>query len=174
MKKNIVVFGLIAGAILAIVMVVSTTLCYQNDNFEGNMVLGYASMLLAFSLIFVAIKNFRDKLNGGAVTFGAAFKIGLMISLIASTCYVIVWLIDYYIFIPDFGEKYAAFTLSQARKSGASQDEINKLISGMESFKEMYKNPLMVVLLTFAEVLPVGLAMTLFSALILKKQPKPE
>ena len=33
-----------------------------------------------FLLIFVGIKNYRDKQNGGIVTFGKAFLLGFMIS----------------------------------------------------------------------------------------------
>ena len=91
--------------ILAAFMVVVTAICYKNEDFESSMVLGYASMILAFSMIFVGIKNYRDRFNNGFVTFGKAFKIGLYITLIASTIYVLVWLIDYYLFIPDFLDK---------------------------------------------------------------------
>lgn len=40
----------------------------------------------------------------------------------------------------------------------------------MANFKEMYKNPLFVILITYSEVLPIGLVVALVSALILKKK----
>ena len=40
----------------------------------------------------------------------------------------------------------------------------------MAEFKEMYKNPLFVIVVSFGEVLPVGLIVALISALILKKK----
>src|ERR1017187_9822075 len=72
------------------------------------MLIGYASMLVALSLVFVGIRNYRDKYNNGVISFGKAFKIGIMIVLIASTIYVVAWLIDYFFFIPDFMEKYSS------------------------------------------------------------------
>ena len=66
MKKNVLVFGLIAGLIVASTMVMSMSIVYKDPNFEGGMWLGYGSMIVAFSLIFVGIKNFRDKYNSGA------------------------------------------------------------------------------------------------------------
>ncbi len=134
------------------------------------MILSYATMLLAFSLVYVGIKNYRDKHKNGIISFGKAFKIGLYISLIASTIYVIVWLVDYYIFIPDFMDKYTTAVLNQTKAEGASQLDLDKKAAEMASYKEMYKNPLMVVLFTYAEILPVGLIVTLISALLLKRK----
>lgn len=170
MKKNIVVCGLIGGLILATVMVVSTSLCYAKNDFEGNMVLGYASMILAFSLIFVGVKNYRDKFSDGVISFGKAFKIGFFISLIASTMYVLTWLVDYYFFIPDFMDKYTAHILQQARAEGLDAAAMQAKAAEMDSYKAMYKNPLVVVLFTYLEVLPIGLIVSLICALILKKK----
>jgi hypothetical protein len=36
----------------------------------------------------------------------------------------------------------------------------------------MYKNPLLFILMTYAEILPVGILIALISALILKRKPK--
>lgn len=172
MKKTILTNGLIAGFIVTAMMVVSTILCYDDPNFQGSMVLGYLGMLLAFSFVFVGIKNYRDKFNSGLISFGKAFKIGLLITLIASTFYVAVWLVEYYFFIPDFMEKYTAHVLKQVAESGASAAEIKAQTATMENYKEWYKNPLLIILMTYAEVLPIGLVITLIAALILKRNSK--
>ncbi|MRG43821.1 DUF4199 family protein [Chitinophaga sp. SYP-B3965] len=172
MKKNILVSGLIGGAFLSIVLVYSISLCYSRENFEGNMVLGFASMFLAFSLIFIAVKNFRDKHNGGVVTFGKAFMIGLYISLIASSMYVLTWVIDYYLFVPDFMEKFVAHNIQQVTAKGGSAAEIAEKAKEMNWYADMYKSPIMLVLLTYMEVFPIGLLISLISALILRKKKK--
>src|SRR6476469_1095339 len=100
--------------------------CEGNVDYNTSMLIGYASMLIAFSLVYVGIRNYRDKYNGGAISFGKAFKIGIMIVLIASTMYVIAWLIDYFFFIPDFAEKYSARMIADLKAGGASQLEIDK------------------------------------------------
>jgi len=170
MKKIVLVFGLIAGLIVTALMVFSIAKCYNNRDFESSMLLGYAAMLLAFSFIFVGIKNYRDKYNNGVITFGKGFKIGLLISLVASTMYVIVWLIDYYLFIPDFMDRYADHVLLQAKKNGATAAELTAKTKQMAEYKEIYKNPILVVLFTYAEILPIGLLITIISALILKRK----
>ncbi|WP_221391722.1 DUF4199 domain-containing protein [Dyadobacter sp. NIV53] len=172
MRRNVIVCGLISGIILAGFMVVVTSICYQNEDFQSSMVLGYSSMILAFSLIFVGVKNLRDKFNNGFITFGKAFRIGIYITLIASTMYVLAWVIDYYLFIPDFMDKYTAHVMREIKAAGADQMEIDKKAAEMLDYKEMYKNPLLVLLLTYMEVIPVGLVVSLISALILKRKSK--
>jgi hypothetical protein len=172
MKKNVWSFGLLAGLVVALFMVVTTTLCYRNPNFSGNvsMLLGYTGMLIAFSFVFIGIKNYRDNYNSGLITFGQAFKVGGLIALIGSTLYVLTWLVDYYVFVPDFMDKYAAHTLQEAKAAGASAAELRKEMNSIAQYREMYKNPFGVILFTYMEILPVGLIVTLISALILKRK----
>lgn len=173
MKKIVIVNGLIAGAIAATLLFISLGIFHDKGNFEGGMLFGYASMLLAFSLIFVAITRYRNKYNNGVISFGKAFRIGLYITLIASTVYVAAWLVDYYMFMPDFADKYAVIVLQKLKAGGASATEIARQTKEMDNFKVMYKNPLMVILFTYIEILPVGLLLTLIASLILKRKPKP-
>lgn len=173
MKKTILVCGLIAGLIVSTVMGISAGYCHTGDYMQYGMYIGYGSMLLAFSLIFVGIKNFRDKQNNGVISFGKAFKIRILIALIASTMYVLVWSIEGHFFYPDFAEKYAAITIEKAKKSGATAAEIEKQTKEMAQFVIMYKKPVFMVLMTYVEILPVGILVTLISSFILKrKQPK--
>ncbi|MBA4055380.1 MAG: DUF4199 domain-containing protein [Marivirga sp.] len=170
MKKNVIVFGLISGLFITSMMVYTAAECYSNPEFRGNDVLGYAGMIAAFSFIFIGIRNYRNKYKNGLITFGEAFKTGLYISLIASTMYVVVWLIDYYIFIPGFLDQYINHVLYEARLTGSSQVELDQKAQEMADFKELYKNPLFVVLVTFAEVFPIGLVISAISALILRRK----
>jgi hypothetical protein len=102
------------------------------------------------------------------ISFGKAFKIGILIVVIASTIYVIAWLIDYYLFIPDFAEKYSAHMLNELKASGAGQAEIDEKTKEMANFVTMFKNPFFNAMMTYVEILPVGLVVTLISSLILK------
>ncbi|SRR5579871_579348 len=167
MKKNIVIYGIIAGVVVSGLMLVSMSI---KMDYDISLFVGYASMLIAFSLVFVGIRNYRDKYNNGVISFGKAFKIGIVIVLIASTIYVIVWLIDYFYFVPDYLEKYAAHMLDRLKAGGASQIEIDKQAKEMAEQVRMYKNPLFNALMTYVEILPVGLIVTLISALILKRK----
>ncbi len=163
MKKNIIVYGLISGLIISALMAVTVSMCYNSGSFDSSILLGYASMLIAFSMIFVGIKNYRGRYNGGIISFGKAFKIGLFISLIASTIYVVVWLIEERLFFPDFMEKYSAHEITKLQASGISATELASKTKELEQAKEWYKNPFLKISMTFMEILPVGLDITLIS-----------
>lgn len=166
MKKNILIFGLVLGVILCINMIIMVNMLYTNPEFKSNDFLGYAVMVIIFSLIFFGIRNYRDKELNGVISFGKSFKIGLFITLVASTMYVVVWLFYYYLFVPDFIDKYTAHVLHQC----TSEAEIVARTKEMKNFSEMYENPLFVVLITYSEILPVGLIVALISSFILKKK----
>ncbi len=170
MKKYVITFGIIAGIIVSAMMVYSITSCYNSLDFEGSEVIGYSSMIIAFSFVFVAVKNYRDKNNGGVISFGKAFRIGLFITLIASTIYVLVWLVYFYNFVPDFMYKYTSHAIEQAKESGLSAAELKAQTAQISGMSEMYKNPLFVVLFTYMEIMPVGIIISLIAALILKRK----
>ena len=174
MKRNVWIYGLILGTILAINMVLMVNLMYRNPGFKGNEILGYAAMVVVFSLTFFGIRNFRNKQLNGVISFGKAFKTGALIALVGSTIYVVVWLFYYYLFVPDFMDVYSEHMLNAATNEGASTSELSAKSEQIEQFKKMYSNPLFVILITYSEVFPVGLIVALISALILKrKNPAP-
>jgi len=174
MKRLVWIFGLILGTILAGNMVYMVNRVYNNPDMMTNDVLGYAAMVVVFSLTFFGIRNYRNRHLGGVISLGRAFKIGALITLVGSTMYVVVWLFSYYLFVPDFMDQYTACVIRHATHDGATAAELTAKTEEMNQFREMYKNPLFVILLTYAEVLPIGLVVAFVSALILKrKTPRP-
>jgi high-affinity Fe2+/Pb2+ permease len=171
MKKIVITYGLIAGAIVSAFMGYGIYTLNNNPNYEGSMLLGYTGMLVAFSFVFIGVKKYRDNQNEGIITFGKALQIGALISLIASTIYVGVWLFEYYCLYPDFMDKYADCMLKKMDTATMTAAEIKVKTDEMKHYKEMYKNPLWVIILTYAEILiPIGLLVPIISALILKRK----
>lgn len=175
MKKNILVFGTISGVIVATFMAISMALMAsrtsESDHGNGSMIIGFASMAVAFSFVFVGIKNYRDKQNGGTISFGKAVLLGCLISLLASTIYVVTWAVEYHIFLPDFMDKYAAMQIKQLKESGVSGAALEDGLKSIETDSYNYKhNPFFFTVYTYMEILPVGILITLISALILKRK----
>ncbi|HEX9254628.1 MAG TPA: DUF4199 domain-containing protein, partial [Candidatus Angelobacter sp.] len=89
-----------------------------------------------------------------------------------SACYVATWEIVYYKMMPDFADKYAAHMVERAKASGASQQKIDESVRQAKQFKQMYDNPAINVGITFMEVFPVGLVVTVVSSGILRKKAR--
>jgi hypothetical protein len=171
MKKIVLTFGLISGAIMMLLMFV--TMAFINRiGFDKGEIVGYTGIVLAFLLIFFGIRSYRENIGGGTISFGRAFAVGILIALIASVCYVIAWEIIYFNFMHDFVDKYAAHMVEQVKASGASAETIQAKLQEMKKFREMYENPFFNAAITFTEPFPVGLIITLISATILRKKPK--
>ncbi|HUQ49295.1 MAG TPA: DUF4199 domain-containing protein [Terriglobales bacterium] len=173
MKKTVLTFGLISGAISSIMMV-ATIPFMDRIGFDKGMVIGYTTMVLAFMLVFFGIRSYRDNVQGGLISFGKAFKIGILITLISCACYVITWEILYFNFLPDFLDKYAAHAIEKMKTSGATEAAIQAKQVEMAEFGKMYQNPLINAAFTFLEPFPVGLLFTAISALVLKKKAAAE
>jgi hypothetical protein len=173
MKRIVLTFGLISGAILS-AMMAATIPFVEQIGFNNGMVIGYTTMVLAFLLVFFGIRSYRENVGGGQISFLRAIGIGLLIVAIAGICYVITWEIIYHNFLTDFGEKYAAHAIENVRNSGKPPAEIASEIEEMKRMMALYNsNILFNMAITFLEPLPVGLIMTLISALILRRrEPK--
>ncbi|HEX2061883.1 MAG TPA: DUF4199 domain-containing protein [Thermoanaerobaculia bacterium] len=173
MKNIVLKYGLISGALLAILTAIMLPLCLNGTiPFENSELIGYSTMVLSFIAVFFGIRAYRENVGNGRITFGRAFKVGILITLITCAVYVIGWEIVYWNFLPDFGETYARLSTERMRNAGASAADIAQHQQRMAQFMEWYKNPFFNVGMTFLEVFPVGLLVTLISAAILRKKPE--
>jgi hypothetical protein len=173
MKRNVLVFGAISGLIVSAFMATSMAIMGCSGSNESSMttgmIIGFSSMVIAFSFVFVGVKNYRDKQNGGVITFGRGFLLGLMISLVASTLYVITWAIEYNFFMPDFMDKFSAIQIKHAQES-LSGDKLKEALDEIETARVNYKNPVFFALYTYMEILPIGILIALISAVILRRK----
>jgi uncharacterized protein DUF4199 len=169
MKKTVITFGLISGAIMAAMMLAMLPLV-DRIGFDKGEVIGYTTMVVAFLMVFFGIRSYRENVGGGKITFGKAFAVGILITVIACVCYVVVWEIIYFHLMPDFADKYVQHMIDKVRASGASQQVIDAQIQQMKSFKSMYDNPLINAAITFVEPFPIGLIITLISSAILRRK----
>lgn len=171
MKKTVLIFGLISGAVAAALMFITLPFA-DRIGFERGMLVGYTTIILSFLLVFFGIRSYRENICGGAISFRRAFSVGILITLISCICYVIAWEILYYNFMPDFADKYAAHVLEKAKAAGASAAAIQAQLDEVKKLKQILDNPFKNAAVTFIEPFPVGLIITLISALILRKRKK--
>ena len=169
MKRTVWTFGLIAGGIMAVMMVL--TMPFQEQiGFEKALVVGYTSMILAFLMVYFGIRSYRDNALAGVIRFRKAFQVGILIALIASTGYVLTWEALYHTAYQGFEVTYAKHATDQARSAGKSEADIEKLQASMAKFVASYPSPFYRIPMTYLEVLPVGLVMVLVCSGILSRK----
>ena len=171
MKKTVLIFGLISGAISA-AMMFTTMLFADRIGFERGFIVGYTTIILSFLMVFFGIRSYRENVGHGTITFGRAFAVGILITLISCVCYVVAWEILYYNFMPDFVAKFSAHAIEKLKASGATAEAIQAKMEEMRNLKRILDNPFMNAAATFIEPFPIGLIITLISALILRKRNK--
>jgi hypothetical protein len=135
---------------------------------DNGVVYGYVTMIVALATVFLGIKRYRDKVLGGAIKFGPAFLVGLGISAVASLIYAIAWEISLALSGFDFAATYSKMMIEGARAKGASPEEIQQAMQEAAAFAEMYANPFYRLPITFVEMFPVGLLISLISAAVLR------
>ncbi|RPI60474.1 MAG: DUF4199 domain-containing protein, partial [Lysobacterales bacterium] len=91
MLRIILIYGVIGGLIVAVPMAVSMLTTTEGAIPENAALYGYLSMLLAFTMVFVGMKHYRDKVLGGVIGFLPALGVGLSISAVASLFWVVGW-----------------------------------------------------------------------------------
>lgn len=169
MKKTVLTFGLIAGAILSVMMLL--TIPFMDViGFDHGMTIGYTTMVLAFLLIYFGVRSYRDNVAGGKVSFGRAFAVGGLIAVVASLCYVATWELIYFRIAPDFMTKYGAHVVEKARADGEDEEAIARRKADMEKYAELYRNPVINAAITFVEPMPVALIVALVSAGVLSRR----
>jgi uncharacterized protein DUF4199 len=104
--------------------------------------------------------------------FRSQLPVGISITLISCVCYVMTWEILYYNFLPDFVDKYGAHMVEKLKASGASAAAVQAEVEQVKKYKEMYANPLLNAAMTFIEPFPIGLVITLVSAVVLRRKPR--
>lgn len=171
MKKTVITFGLISGVVSSALMMLGTVPLVDRIGFDRAMYVGYAAIVLGFMLVFFGIKSYRDNVGGRQVSFGKAFQVGILITLISCTFYALAWVPLYFTVYHDFMDKYSAYMIEKAKSSGATEAMLQKQMAEMAEFKQQYENPFINFAYTFMEPFPVGLIVTVISGLVLKRKP---
>jgi len=169
MKKIVLTFGLISGLIMSVLMGGSLLLADKIGS-NHSLLLGYTIMVASFLLIYFGIRSYRDNTLAGQISFGRAFACGLLITLISSVCYVVMWEVLYFNFMPHFMDGYFAAQIHKVQSAGLDAITTAARVAAIEHSQQLYQNPLVNMAYTIMEPLPVGLLITLVSAALLRRK----
>ncbi|HEX4309114.1 MAG TPA: DUF4199 domain-containing protein [Acidobacteriaceae bacterium] len=173
MKKPVLTFGLISGLMISVLMGCSLLLANRIGS-GHSMVLGYTIMVVSFLLVYFGIRSYRDNGLAGQISFGRAFACGILITLITCVCYVAMWEILYFNFMPHFMDSYFAAQIHKVQTSGLDAATAAAQVAAIEHSQQLYQNPIVNMAYTFMEPLPVGVVITLISAAVLRRRAPTE
>lgn len=165
MTVLIVRYGIVAGLIVALPMLYQMLV---RGALAESLLLGYAIMIVSLTAVFLGIKQYRDKKLGGVIRFLPALGVGLGISTVACLFYVVAWEISLAYSDFDFIKSYSNEMIEAAKAKNASPAELQQAIAAAQSFAKMYSNPLIRMAMTFVEMFPVGVLISLVSAGLLR------
>ncbi|HZF31898.1 MAG TPA: DUF4199 domain-containing protein [Gammaproteobacteria bacterium] len=168
MIRIVLLYGVIAGLIVAIPMVALMLTLTEATAPDSGAVYGYVTMVLALTAVFLGVKHYRDKVQGGVIKFVPALLVGLGISAVASAIYVVGWEISIAYSGFDMGEETRRMMLAAARARGATDEEIAKVTADAAAFARNYANPLYRLPITFVEMFPIGVLISAVSAALLR------
>ncbi len=146
----------------------------EQIGFDKGMVIGYASMIAAFLLVYFGVRSYRDNVAGGSVGFGRAFSVGMLIVLVSAVMYSATWQVLYFGFDSDFFVKAQAYQMETARTKGATQAGLELQAAKNRKYAEMYNNPVINFGITLLEPMPPGLIIALISAAVLSRRRRAE
>ena len=122
-----------------------------------------------WSQVYVGIRHHRDVAGGGVIRFWPAFGLGLGISAVAGLVYVAAWELCLVLADRDFAAFFANSMVEGARSKGVDGAQLEQVIAEAQAFEAMYRNPLVRMPMTFVEIFPVGVLVSLVSALVLRR-----
>lgn len=168
MFKLILRYGFIAGLIVAVPMLWRMLTATEKEANLGGLLVGYLTMLVALTAVFLGVKQYRDRIKGGVIRFLPALGVGLAISAVASLIYMLSWEISIHFSKFDFVAWWQHQMIDGAQARGASAEELARVTAEAKSFAVMYANPLWRMSMTFLEMFPVGLLVSLITAAVLR------
>ena len=167
MKRIVLVYGLISGVLTGGFMLITMPMFKSGAlDMKDGALIGYTGMVLSLSLIFFAIKSYRDN-QGGSITFWKGCQIGVLIAIIAAVFYALTWEYTFRNLGVDFLDKMMNGHYEEMVASGATADEIAELKAMMVSYKE---NAVIRFFWSLIEIFPVGVAVTLICSAILRNK----
>jgi len=138
-------------------------------DFDYGELVGYTSMVLSLLFVYLGIKYYRDKVNGGKVSLLKAIAIGLLIALFSA---IGIALFDYIYTTqinPDFANEYLEYSINKMQVT-LSPEEVKMKSAELNQQMKDYGSPGFMAFMMFTSVMILGFIISLFSGLILQRK----
>jgi Protein of unknown function (DUF4199) len=170
MKQVIFRHGLYATLVIVVLGVLDFFVVSKYASIAVQEVAGYLTMLLAMIFVFMGIRQYRDRVNSGSLSFVQGLKIGILIVLIPAVFFGLFDVLFTEVLQPGWKETYYTHYIDKLRVN-TPPDKLAAALKKANDEKEMFANPVFQFLLMSATVFIIGLMVTIISALTLRRKP---
>lgn len=146
-------------------------LVMKSVGYEVEEILGYAGIILSLLFVYFGMRQYRDRVNGGILSFGQGLKVGILITLLPSVMFALIDQVYSNLIDKDFYKNYYA-AYEQRLKLQVPPDKYEAALRQLQSEKAMFSNPLIQFGVMFLTVFLIGIIITVISALILRRKAK--
>lgn len=153
------------GVFLGLSLIVLQTIFYLIDvRFDST--LGYVTYAILIGGIFIAIRQYRDTLNGGYITYGRAVGYGVLVALLAGIISSLFTFVLYQFIDPNLIGKLILESEEKLLASGMPEDQLEM---AMEMNRKMFTPTLLSIMGILGQTF-MGLVFSLVLAVFLKKE----
>jgi hypothetical protein len=164
-KPSTAIVSLGYGVIIALAIIVFSLILFLLNLTKGSG-LEYLQYLILLAGLFLAQINFRNKYQGGFITYGKAFTVGMLTSLFLS----VIMGIYTYIFFQyiDPGAMEEAMTIAEQKMmdQGLSDMQIEQGMAIARKFQSVWMYTFFAIILNFI----IGMIFSLITANFVKKE----
>ncbi len=165
MQNPIIRYGLFGGITIALLSNLQWFVGGTSMSYSTAETIGYLSIVLALSSIYFAVRKNRDEIGNGLISFGKAFQIGALTTLIPSAF----MFVSTVIFHLTQGDKFKEWAMAEMERT-MSSEEFQAMTQQIEANQDLYNNPFFQGVVMFLTVLVIGLIVSLIVAFLLKKE----
>ncbi len=166
MQKLILRYSIYAALTLIVIGLFNFTVL-SKMSYEVQEIAGYLSIFLSMIFVFLGIKQYRDQINGGKLSFVEGLKVGTLIILIPAIAFGLLDLVYTELINPAWKEQYYTHYLEQYKSLPAA--EFEKMKAQLKAQQDMFSSPGLQFLIMSMTVFVLGMIVTVISSLTLKK-----
>ncbi len=170
MKKTILKYGAY-GALTICVLSIASWYGLSTLSLPVQEILGYVTIILSLCFVYFGIRHFRDKENGGVVSFKQALTMGILISLITALIFGLLDVFYTEVLNPGFMDYYYA-EITENLKGTLPPDELRIQLAELEEQKAQFSNPFLSFAFMASTVFVIGFIVSLLSSLVLQRKSK--
>lgn len=168
MKTTIFRYGIYATLAILILGAINLFVIAEIADNGVQEIAGYLAILISMLFVFFGIRHFRNRMNGGSLTFGEGLKVGVLIVLIPAVFFGLFTILYTELINPDWVTDYYNNYIETLKKS-TPPEKLDAAIKKAEQQREMFSGPVMQFLVMAGTVFIIGFIVTIISTLSLRR-----